>query len=156
VGTSGGTANTGGTGSSVRTDYSGTPGYAGTTSYSGTGFSANSNPDPEPVGPVYLRLRNDSRVSFDTIIVAVEKRIDFGALAAGAVSEYARADGIYSYAYVDGASGVDHYLIQPIDYVGENPLSAGYYTYALSVSAPARGGDSGSLSLRLLTDPPPP
>jgi hypothetical protein len=94
-------------------------------------------------------------VNFDTIVVEHAQRLEFGMLAAGAVTEYLPADGFYRYAYVDGTSGADHYGIRPIDYDGEIPLTAGYYTYALNVYIDPQAGEIGSLSLQLLMDMPP-
>lgn len=104
---------------------------------------------------VYLRLRNGSDVSFDTIIVSVGEPIDFGALPARADSEYLPADGIYSYAYIEGASGEARVTHQPTDYIGETPLGPGYYTYVLSVTPNPDQAQGGSFNIRLIRDPVP-
>jgi hypothetical protein len=66
----------------------------------------------EPVTSVYLRLRNTSNVSFDTILVRVTQTIDFGTLPAGATSQYLQADGIlHVRAQCDGpADGLARHL----------------------------------------------
>jgi hypothetical protein len=78
-----------------------------------------SNQQSEPANEVYLRLSNASDVSFDSIFVRHDSDIDFGALPARGASEYRGADGVYRYAYVQGKSGEDYYLYQPIDFAGE-------------------------------------
>jgi hypothetical protein len=104
---------------------------------------------------VYLRLRNASRVSFDTILVRVARTIDFGALPAGAESEYLPADGIYSYAYVEGTTGETRFIAQPDDYIGEQMLSPGYYTYSLSAGLSPETRNAGWVGILLSKDPPP-
>ena len=55
-------------------------------------------------------------------------------LAPGEVSAYQRADGAYSYGALKVvADGVER-RIQPIDFVGETPLSAGRYTFVIVAS----------------------
>jgi hypothetical protein len=104
---------------------------------------------------VYLRLRNMSDVSFDAIVVRVNETIEFGGLPARADSEYLPADGIYSYAYIEGTSGENRFVFQPDDYTGETPLGPGYYTYVLSVAVAPSGERVGWFDIGALKDPAP-
>jgi hypothetical protein len=94
---------------------------------------AGETPQLDAVTSVYLRLRNTSRMSFDTILVRVDKTIDFGALPAGKDSEYLPADGI----------------------IGEQMLGPGYYTYSLSAGFNPETSNAGWLGIHLSKDPRP-
>jgi hypothetical protein len=112
-------------------------------------------PQLDAVTSVHLRLRNTARVSFDTILVRVDKTIDFGSLPAGEDSEYLPADGIYSYAYIEGAVGETRYIAQPDDYTGEQMLGPGYYTYSLNAELNPEASNAGWLAILLSKDPTP-
>jgi hypothetical protein len=116
---------------------------------------AGETPELDTVTSVYLRLRNTSSMSFDTILVRVDKTIDFGALPAGKDSEYLPADGSYSYAYIEGSTGETRFVARPDDYVGEQMLGPGYYTYSLSAGLNPETSNSGWLGILLSKDPRP-
>jgi hypothetical protein len=90
--------------------------------------------DPEPADGVNLRIQNQSGLIFDEVYVG-SSRDDhtFGELLPGMKSDYARFDILYRYAYIRIQSGTREYILQPIDFVGEQPLAAGNYRYILSI-----------------------
>jgi hypothetical protein len=116
---------------------------------------AAETPELVAVTSVYLRLRNTSSMSFDTVLVRVDKTIDFGALPAGKDSEYLPADGIYSYAYIEGSTGETRFVAQPDDYIGEEMLGPGYYTYSLSAGLNPETSNAGWLGILLSKDAKP-
>ena len=87
---------------------------------------------------VLLRLKNQSSTDFSAALVRFpETEGSYGALAAGEASAYRPFDTAYRYGYVEVEAEGRTYRIQPFDYVGEEPLEKGRYTYRLDLS----GGD---------------
>lgn len=90
--------------------------------------------DDEP-DAVLLRLENGSSADFSSALVRFpEAEAGYGALAAGEASDYREFDTAYSFGFVKIEAGGNTYRIQPIDYVGEEPLENGRYTYELSLT----------------------
>ena len=88
----------------------------------------NSNND------VNIRLSNVSDSDFGNIIVnTTTGDTNYGNLKSNQVSEYKNFNKAYRYAYVELNIGEETYTIQPIDYVGETPLTNGNYTYQLDL-----------------------
>jgi hypothetical protein len=84
---------------------------------------------------VEIRVANRSTRAFDRVIVGFsDGQRDYGALPAGAVSEYRTVAEAYRYAYFEVRLDTARLVIQPIDFVGETPLRGGRYTYALSLT----------------------
>jgi len=86
-------------------------------------------------GDVKVRVANNSSFAFDRVeVVFPEDRVDYGSVAANGVSDYAPVETAYRYAYIEVQIGDEVLKIQPIDYVGEEALDAGRYTYRLNVT----------------------
>ena len=79
---------------------------------------------------VYIRIENASKYDFSNIVVS---RKAYGDLKKGQFSGYQRFKRAYSYALVLLTIEDRKYRIQPADFVGETPLSAGPYTYILTL-----------------------
>ena len=79
----------------------------------------------------WVRIQNVSTSDFENIIVGEH---DYGALSAGAFSEYADLGVAYTYNYVELTADGAEFVIQPIDYVGETPLGVGYFTYQVDIT----------------------
>ena len=87
------------------------------------------------LGPdeVRIRVRNATVVNFESTIINFSRQNEqYGAVEAGRTTDYREVDEAYSYAYVEVLAGGNRYVMQPIDYVGEEHLKAGSYTYELS------------------------
>ena len=93
---------------------------------------------PAPFGPrgdVHVRIANESSFPFASVdVVFPEDSVDYGVVAAHGASEYRPVSKAYSYALIIVQVGGEELRLQPIDYVGENLLSPGRYTYALNVT----------------------
>jgi len=120
-------------------------------------------PSEGPSGPVFLRLRNESEIGFDIVLIAwTSDPTDFGPLPAGAEVEYLEVDRAYSVGYVRAirSEGTWGYFVT--DYVGESFLPRGYYTYVLRAGGrhdePWEWDGTifiGHVSIELVTEPAP-
>src|SRR5688572_9991777 len=81
-------------------------------------------------GETEIRVRNGSEVDFTRVIVGNH---DYGDISSGAATAYQSWGRAYSYNFVSLVAGEDTLRIQPIDYVGENPLGDGKFTYVLTI-----------------------
>ena len=59
---------------------------------------------------------------------------NYGEIKGGETSCYRVYEKAYRYAYVNLYIDGEEYIIQPIDYVGEQPLGKGTFTYLIDVS----------------------
>ena len=88
---------------------------------------------------VLVRVRNASSDELDDIRVffpdAPDRAMHYGAVASGAASEYLPVSRAYRYAHIEATAGGRPYSLQPIDYVGEEELEPGRYTYVLRTEA---------------------
>jgi hypothetical protein len=101
-----------------------------------------------PVGPVHIRVSNESAFHFDQVTVGFpHDEVSYGPVPAQSRSHYQRVEQAYRYAFVEVHTGGDTLVLQPIDYVGERLLTRGHYTYVLELDATGRG-----LSLSLRSD----
>ena len=86
---------------------------------------------------VLVRIRNASSFDFDSTRVyfpdAPDRAVDYGPLASGAVSDYHAATVAYRYAHVEVNADGRSFVLQPFDYVGEEQLEPGRFTYVLGV-----------------------
>lgn len=105
------------------------------------GFSGWASTAPDP-GVVQVRVRNGTGFDFAGVEVRFPDgtRLSQGPLASGASSDYIDAgDPVYGYAWakVTTAPGPPAdgrvFVLQPADYVGEQALAPGQYTYVLAL-----------------------
>jgi len=96
-------------------------------------------PPARPAEQVLVRVRNASPVDFDAVRVffpdAPQRATDYGAVAAGAASDYLPSGRAYRYAHVEATAAGRRYEVHPIDYVGEPELEPGRHTYVLGIDA---------------------
>lgn len=85
-------------------------------------------------GDIRIRIWNDTEYEMNDIFVDTGGgENDYGELGAYKRSVYMRFVSAYRYAFVSFKINGKAYTIQPVDYVGEEPLEKGNYTYRLSV-----------------------
>lgn len=75
-----------------------------------------------------IRVRNQTGVPLKQIEV---NGIDYGDLPAGGVSAYRDMQSAYGYAKVQLIMDGKRMRLQPDDYVGEQPLGRGHFTYVI-------------------------
>jgi len=89
----------------------------------------------EDTTEVRIRVSNISQFDFSNIIVnTYNENVSFNNLNSGEVSEYKTFELAYSYAFIQLESDGNTYTLQPIDFVGETPLTNGNYTYQLDIN----------------------
>lgn len=82
---------------------------------------------------VNIRVKNDANFNFNKVQVGSEDKIHEN-VAPGKYSEYLEYEKAYRYAYVKIEGDSTSYVATPIDFVGEDSLNIGFYTYELNVS----------------------
>ncbi len=83
---------------------------------------------------VRIRITNMSDKPFSKLIVQFPSGVeDYGALAAGASTEYRNVEVAYRYASVSVVADNQDYSLMAIDYMGETRLASGFFTYALDI-----------------------
>jgi hypothetical protein len=96
-----------------------------------------------------VRFRNATTFTLTDISLAWPGgSIHVDALAPGASSTYESHDGAYSYGLLLVTAGGKVRRLQPIDYVGEQPLGNGKYTYLITESTSFADG----IDMQLLID----
>ena len=86
-----------------------------------------------PQGAVDIRVRNASSMTFDEGVLYVHMdSILFPGLEPGQTTPYQEVDRGYRIATTQVVTGPDTARLQVIDFVGEEPLDPGRYTFVLS------------------------
>ena len=86
-----------------------------------------------------IRLRNSSSFELTDVTFAPgTPRFEFDRIGPGEVTDYRSANGAYSYGYLDVLVGGERRTLQPIDYVGEEPLDDGEYTFVITIEPTTR------------------
>ena len=99
----------------------------------------------------WISVKNISSYDFADVIVNTKGgENNYGNILANAISGYESFDFAYSYAFIELKINNNTYTIQPIDYVGETPLTPGKYTYSIDVSP--EGDQYSRLILYLIKD----
>jgi len=96
-----------------------------------------------------IRIKNNSKYNFCNLVVdPYSGSINCGILKKGEMTCYRSVDIAYNYAYVQLFIGDKEFKLQPIDYVGEQPLGIGKFTYLIDVV----DYDTGKLSITVQED----
>ena len=100
---------------------------------------ADSQGQPPGAGDRRIRVRNAGAVDFDEVRVFFPDRPDaavsYGPIKKGAVSDYKSVARAYRYAHVEAVAGARQFVLRPMDYVGEEELPPGRFTYVLRTEA---------------------
>ena len=88
----------------------------------------------DDLSAVNIHIKNSSTLVFDEVVVADEEHI-FENLPPDTYSEHQEFEIAYRYAYIRITSGEESFVLQPIDFVGEEELPIGLYTYDLNLTA---------------------
>lgn len=86
-----------------------------------------------PTEGVLIRIENTSKYNFKDIKVVINEERLYGALSPREKSTYQSFSMAYRYAYIELKIRDKLYVLQPIDYLGEEELKEGKYTYQLNV-----------------------
>jgi hypothetical protein len=104
----------------------------------------------ETLGPleVQIRVRNAANVALEDVLLEFPEETElYGTIQPGQVSRYHRVRPAYRYAYAEANVNGKLLRLMPVDFVGEEFLESGSYTYELGVAE-----DRQSLTLRLVSD----
>ncbi|MEO9892438.1 hypothetical protein [Aurantibacter sp.] len=82
---------------------------------------------------VNIRIKNDSNINFNSVAVGGSDEV-YENISSGGYSEYLEYETAYRYNSVYIESDSTSYNYSPIDFVGEDSLNFGFYTYELSIS----------------------
>ena len=97
---------------------------------------------------VRIRVDNRSDMDFERVVVKFpSQEEDYGRIAAGAQSDYRQVAEAYRYAHVEARINGKMVALRPMDYVGEEPIAPGNYTYAISYNPAANPREQLQLSL---------
>ena len=105
---------------------------------------------PTPFGSsqgdeTFIRLRNASAYEMQDVTFASDHPArTFASIPAGAATEYYEVPQSYHYGYLEVHVAGQRYVMQPIDYVGEEHLRPGRYTFRITFEPGA-----GTLGLQL-------
>lgn len=96
------------------------------------GPASITNIDEITSGSVEIRIRNATSLDFQSVFVQFpDQSQQYGALRPGMNSAYRAVGRAYAYAYVRAIANGREYIVQPIDFFGEELLEPGRYTYKL-------------------------
>jgi hypothetical protein len=90
--------------------------------------------NPVASGPVEIRVENASAASMEDVRIGFpDAWVDYGTLDPGEVTAYQTVALAYRVASVEATIDGEVQRLQVIDFVGEQPLSRGRYTYRLDL-----------------------
>jgi hypothetical protein len=82
-----------------------------------------------------IRIKNNSKYDFCNVTIAPSgKMTNYGIIGSGETTCYNYFDIAYEYAYVILHIGSKEFILQPKDFVGEQPLGQGKFTYWIGIS----------------------
>lgn len=100
--------------------------------------AACSNPLSSADG-TQIRLRNASTFELTAVTFASgASEVKFARLGPSEVTAYAEVASAYRYGYLDVRVNGERRQLQPIDYVGENVIGSGRFTYVITIDAATR------------------
>ncbi len=95
-------------------------------------FSIACTDRDDDISAVNIRVKNNNAFTYDRVQVGEVTQVHEN-VAPDSYSDYLEYETAYRYAFIQiDTTGVS-YTLQPIDFVGETPLSPGFYTYELKL-----------------------
>lgn len=83
---------------------------------------------------IEIRIKNVSNVEFlNVLVTGGGETHDYGDVAQGISTDYKAHAFAYAYAGITLSANGEEYRLQPIDFVGEETLAPGKYTYELDI-----------------------
>lgn len=84
---------------------------------------------------IFLRIENISETDFSSVKISYpESGVVYSDVVSGQTSDYKKVVNAYRYGRVEVVAGNDVYLLQPFDYLEEEILGPGRYTYILNIA----------------------
>lgn len=84
---------------------------------------------------INIRIRNASEFHYtDVIVKSGDEEFTYGTINSNHTSNYQQFKLAYQYAYVQLKINGKVYILQPIDFVGEEELANGKYTYEIDAA----------------------
>ena len=80
---------------------------------------------------LWIRVINVSDYNYENVVIYSQ---EYGNISANARSDYFQFEMAYSYIFVSPEIDNQTFIIQPIDYVGEQTLEDGYYSFLIDVA----------------------
>ncbi|WP_297796089.1 hypothetical protein [uncultured Eudoraea sp.] len=108
-------------------------------------FSIGCTDIDDKVDTINIRINNSSSINFDEVQVASNEEL-YTNIAPGDYSDYLVYETAYTYAFIEIKSGEEVFVLQPIDFVGEDELPIGFYTYSLNIN------EEGEVVLQFIVD----
>ena len=103
------------------------------------GLAACADPSGSEEGPTLVRLENQSPYTLEDVTFSSgHDPLHFPSIGAGDRTDYRLVDRAYRYGYLEVFVAGERFVLQPIDYVGEDPLGRGSFTYRIQVDPAAR------------------
>ena len=94
-------------------------------------------------GDTLIRLENATQLELTNVTFSSgHDPIDFERIAPGDRTEYVEVERSYSYGYLKVTANGGEYTMQPIDYVGEEEIGPGRFTFRITLT---QGGVSTTL-----------
>lgn len=82
-----------------------------------------------------IRIKNNSEYDFCNVVLDPSSGpVNCGIVKKDKMTCYRSFDEAYNYAYIQFFIGDKEFKVQPIDYVGEQPLGIGNFTYVLDIT----------------------
>lgn len=96
-----------------------------------------------------IRIKNNSKYNFCNVVFDPSSGpVNCGILKKGKMTCYRSFDTVYNYAYIQLFIDDKEFKLQPYDYVGEQPLGVGNFTYVIDVA----DYDTGQISITVQKD----
>ena len=106
-------------------------------------------PEPPVQEDIQIRIENISGFDYKNIkVISFNDKVVYNDLDSSTSSEYKVFERAYEYAYIEIIIDGETYILQPIDFTGEEELEPGKYTYQIDANNSLEQYDKLSLIFR--------